>query len=322
MIKIGLVGCGRLGGFHLRLLKEIPDFEVTGVYDIDEASARSIAEPLNVPVFTSFNELLAASEAIDIVTPTRSHYALARQALQHTQHLFVEKPLVPTPEEAKTLVNLAAEARVVGQVGHIERFNPALQAVRASGFALSPLFIECHRLAEWNPRGADVSVVLDLMIHDIDVIRSIVQSPVRKISANGVAVITDSPDVANARIDFHNGCVANLTASRVSLKNMRKMRFFQKNAYVTIDFLDKQAAIFHIENESSAESPTFTFEFADTRKYLRAEVLVIPEINALKQELTEFARAIKTQTEPAVSFWDGYEALLVAQQIIEKLNPY
>lgn len=321
MIKIGLVGCGHLGNIHLRLLKEIPAFELVGVYDVDTNKAQTAAEQYNTQTFESLSALLESVEAVDIVTPTLTHFAIAKQALQNSCHIFVEKPLANTVEEARTLMDLAAEARVTAQVGHIERFNPAFVALQQQGFQLSPMFIECHRLAQWNPRGTDVSVILDLMIHDIDIILNIIRSPVRKVSANAVAVVSDTPDIANARIDFHSGCVANLTASRISLKNMRKMRMFQKNAYVSIDFLDKKTEIYHIQDQAP-EVPAWTFDFDNRKKYLSVEIPTIPELNALKTELMEFANAIQNRTEPKVSIYDGYVALLTAHQIIEKLNTY
>jgi len=321
MIKIGLVGCGHLGTIHLKLLKEIPEFEVVGVYDIDTAKATAAANQYNITAFDSLQALLEIVEAVDIVTPTLTHFAIAKQALQSSCHVFIEKPLANTTEEARILMDLTAEARVVAQVGHIERFNPAFIALKEHGFALNPLFIECHRLAQWNPRGTDVSVILDLMIHDIDIILNIVKSSVRKVSANAVAVVTDTPDIANARIDFHNGCVANLTASRISLKNMRKTRMFQRNAYVSIDFLEKKTEIYHIQDEMP-DTSAWTFEFENRQKYLRVEIPTIPELNALKTELIEFGNAITQRTEPRVSVYDGYIALLTAHQIIEKLTPY
>ncbi|MEK7254929.1 MAG: Gfo/Idh/MocA family oxidoreductase, partial [Bacteroidota bacterium] len=245
MVKVGVLGAGHLGKIHLQCLSQLPaQFKVRGFFDIDPEAARHASEKFNLPVFPNFEALLDAVDAVDIVTPTTTHFDLARQAMLRGKHVFIEKPLTETPEEAQELVELARSQGIVAQVGHVERFNPAMLAV--SHLSLAPMFVEAHRLASFNPRGTDVPVVLDLMIHDIDIVLSLVKSAVKTISASGVAVVSDTPDIANARIEFENGCVANLTASRISLKQMRKVRLFQRDAYISLDFLEKEAQIIRL----------------------------------------------------------------------------
>lgn len=321
MVKIGVIGVGHLGSIHLRLLKEIPDYDVVGIYDADPARAQAIAADFGVPAFESLHALIDASEAVDIVTPTLSHYEIAKAAMKKFRHVFLEKPITHTVEEANSLINLAREANVKAMVGHVERFNPAFLAVK--NMDLKPMFIESHRLAQWNPRGTDVSVVLDLMIHDIDVILSVVKSHVKRVSASGVTVISDSPDIANARIEFDNGCVANLTASRISLKNMRRMRIFQRNSYVSIDFLDKSADLFHINDSTATPDPNktkFEFKSGDRVKYLTHEQPKVEMVNSIKMELEEFARSIRDNTPPPVTLEQATAALHTAYMIAEKIN--
>src|SRR3990172_3977127 len=241
MIKIGLLGVGHLGKIHLKLLKEIPQFQVMGFFDSDKEKSQKVQHEFNVPVFNSADELIAQCDAVDIVTPTITHHAFAIKLLKNSKHVFIEKPIANTLEEAKQIMALADEADVKVQIGHVERFNPAFISVQH--YFDNPMFIETHRLAQFNPRGTDVSVVLDLMIHDIDIVLSVVKANVKKINASGVAVVSDSPDICNARIESDNGCVANLTASRISMKNMRKTRMFQRDAYLSIDFLEKSVSI-------------------------------------------------------------------------------
>lgn len=321
MIKIGLLGVGHLGTIHLRLLREIPDFEVVGIYDPDPEKAAKAAEEFGVEAWDDMLALIDASDAVDIVTPTVTHYECAKAALKRFKHIFIEKPVTATLEEAKKLQQLAREANVKAQVGHVERFNPAFLAIR--DMDVKPMFIEGHRLAQWNPRGTDVSVVLDLMIHDIDVVQSMVKTGVRKISASGVAVISDTPDIANARIEFDNGCVANLTASRISMKNMRKMRIFQRNAYLSVDFFEKKTEIFHINDEDSTPSPDklkFEFKAGDRTKYLTFENPKVEPVNSIKMELEEFAKAIKEDGETPVTLQEASAALETAYLIMEKIN--
>jgi len=321
MLKIGVLGTGHLGKIHLRLLKEIEAFELVGFYDLNKEVSQKVSEEIGVPFFENLDDLIDACDAIDIVTPTLSHYDCAVKALKKSKHVFIEKPITSTVEEAKDLIGLAEEARVQVQVGHVERFNPAFTA--AQPYCDKPMFIECHRLAQFNPRGTDVSVVLDLMIHDIDIILSLVKSNIKKISASGVAVVSDTPDITNTRIEFDNGCVANLTASRISLKNMRKTRVFQRDAYISIDFLEKEAEIVRLSNVVGEPDPlAVIIELGEGKgsKQIYFEKPSVEPNNAIKDELTAFAHAINTNTVPPVSIHDGYYALDVAHKIIDKLK--
>lgn len=323
MIRIGVIGAGHLGKIHLQLIKNNPHFELIGFYDIDRDVSLKVSHDLQVPYFDSLEKLVQQVDAVDIVTPTPSHFDIAQACIKQLKHVFIEKPVTETLEQARYLHKLVQEAGVIAQVGHVERFNPALLAIKDRTY--DPVFLEVHRLAQWNPRGTDVSVVLDLMIHDIDVILSLVKSPVKKVFANGVAVISDTPDIANARIEFHNGTVANLTASRISMKNMRKLRFFQKNAYISVDFLEKKTEIITIhENETSIKNLNMShkFEFKGKTKYLEIEYPIIPAVNSIGLELEEFANSIKEKRTPKVSIEDGYKALSLAYQVLESIGNY
>jgi len=322
-VKIGVLGAGHLGKIHLKLLKEVPQFEIVGFYDSNPEVATKIAEELQLKKFDTADRLITESEAIDIVTPTVSHHQYASRAIKRSKHVFIEKPVASNVKEAKDLLSLAKEANVKVQIGHVERFNPAFLAVSNMGLEFNPMFIEAHRLAQFNPRGTDVSVVLDLMIHDIDIILSIVKAGIKRISASGVSVISKSPDIANARIEFNNGCVANLTASRISMKQMRKIRFFQKDAYISIDLAEKQADVFlrkKAENEN--EEGVFAIETGtpDEKLYVKYAQPVPPEVNSIKMELELFAKCILEETEPRVSLTDGYNAMHVAHQILSKIE--
>lgn len=317
-IRLGLFGAGHLGKIHLKLLKEIPGIELVGFFDTDPEVRESVAASLGVKAFASKADLLDVVEAVDIVTPTPSHFELAAAAIQRGLHVFMEKPATETVEEAQTLLKLL-ETRpgLVAQVGHVERFNPAFLAVKDRG--LKPMFIEGHRLAQYNPRGTDVSVVHDLMIHDLDVILSLVDAPVSAVSASGVAVVSDTPDIANARIEFENGCVANLTASRISMKNMRRLRMFQKNSYLAVDFLKKQAEILHLSDtdDGSAEPGKLkmAFEKGEETRYLIFEQPPVEAVNAIKMELESFSAAIRGEAPVPVSLGDGHRALVLAEWI-------
>jgi predicted dehydrogenase len=323
MIKIGIVGAGHLGKIHIRLLKEIDKYQVIGFYDENPEAAGLVEKEFGIKRFDSMEALIEQVDAIDIVTPTVTHYACASKCIKKSKHVFIEKPVTNTIEEAKALMGLSKEADVKVQVGHVERFNPAF--IAAKEYCSNPMFIETHRLAQFNPRGTDVSVVLDLMIHDIDIILSVVKSNIKRISASGVAVVSDSPDIANARIEFDNGCVANLTASRISMKNMRKSRFFQKDAYISVDFLDKKVEVIrlmNIDNEKDIDPLAVTIDLGNGKgsKQIYFEGPSILPSNAIKMELEAFADAIKNNTTPLVSIDDGYKALDVAYKIIEKMK--
>jgi len=322
MLKIGVLGAGHLGRIHIRLLLELNDqFEFVGFYDPYDANALKASEEFGIKRFSSIEALIEEVDCLDIVTPTVNHYECAALALRNSKHIFIEKPITETVEEAKSLINLAHEAEVNVQVGHVERFNPAFQ--EALPHFNKPMFIETHRLAQFNPRGTDVPVVLDLMIHDLDIILSIVQSPVKRISASGVAVVSDTPDIANARIEFENGCVANLTSSRISMKNMRKSRFFQRDAYISVDFLDKEVEVVKMEDVQGEAGPfDMVLDLGEGKgsKKIMFDKPTVVEVNAIKEELRTFGESIVNKTTPKVSIEDGYNALVVAHQILEKLK--
>ena len=317
MLKAGVLGAGHLGKIHLRLLKQSEKYNLIGFYDADETNGKRVAQEFGYKFFNSIEALIDAVDMVDIVTPTLSHYDCAKQAIAKGKHIFIEKPITNTVEEAEHIRQLLAEHNLRGQVGHVERFNPAFVAVK--DHIKSPMFIETHRLAEFNPRGTDVPVVLDLMIHDIDIILSIVKSKVKHVSASGVAVISDTPDIANARIEFENGCVANLTASRISLKNMRKARFFQKDAYISIDFLTKQCEVVKMKDapETPGDFDMILQNAEGVKKQIYFDNPKIAEINSILEELETFADAINNNTTPVVTLHDGTEALRVASQIID-----
>lgn len=318
MLKIGIFGVGHLGKIHLSQLMTMKDVEVVGFYDPSNANAASVTEQYQIPRYTIAEELVLAADAIDIVAPTTQHFKLCEIALRNGKHIFVEKPMTNTMDEAKTLVKLVEEANIKFQVGHVERFNPAFLALR--GYNLKPMFIEVHRLAEFNPRGTDVSVILDLMIHDIDIVLSIVQSTISRISASGVAVMSDTPDIANVRIEFHNGCVANLTSSRISLKKMRKMRLFQKDAYIGIDFLDKKTEIIKLKTPEDAGLFTLDIETNAGKKTIAIDNPEVKQVNAIRMELELFRDSILYNKPVAVNVIDGLQALDVAHQILQKIG--
>ncbi|MBN1198246.1 MAG: Gfo/Idh/MocA family oxidoreductase [Bacteroidales bacterium] len=322
MLKIGVLGAGHLGKIHIRCLKEIPEYELVGFFDPNEEIAAMVAQEFQVQHFSSFTDLIDAVDVVDIVTPTVSHFECASHSLKRYKHVFIEKPIVTTLEEARQLIDIAGEANVKVQVGHVERFNPAF--IAAEPYLTRPMFIESHRLAQFNPRGTDVPVILDLMIHDIDIVLSVVKANIRKISASGVSVVSDTPDIANARIEFDNGCVANLTASRISLKNMRKTRFFQKDTYIAIDFYSKEVEVVRIEHaEAAGKGPALLTIDLGKEKGVKNIFLGKPEVkplNAIKAELESFQSAIVNNTTPPVTINDGYSALEVAHRIMEKIN--
>jgi len=317
MLKIGVLGAGHLGKIHLRLLNQSEKYELVGFYDPIEENAKNVAKEFGYKAFDTIEDLINAVDVVDIVTPTLSHFDCAKEAIEKGKHIFIEKPITKTVEEADALIQLSEKYNVKGQVGHVERFNPAFTAVKDS--IQKPMFIETHRLAEFNPRGTDVPVVLDLMIHDIDIILSVVKSEVKNISSSGVSVISDTPDIANARIEFENGCVANLTASRISLKNMRKSRFFQKDAYIAVDFFEKATEVVKMKDapEKPGDFDMILQNAEGVKKQIYFENPVVEANNAILDELETFADAINNNTTPIVSLKQGTEALRVAQQIID-----
>ncbi len=317
MLKIGVLGAGHLGKIHLRLLQQSEKYELVGFYDPNQENADKISKEFGYKHFSTIATLIHAVDVIDIVTPTLSHYKCAKVAIKSGKHVFIEKPISNTLAEAEEIIALAKEYNVKGQVGHVERFNPAFIATK--NMIENPMFIETHRLAEFNPRGTDVPVVLDLMIHDIDVVLSVVKSKVKNISASGVSVISDTPDIANARIEFENGCVANLTASRISMKNMRKTRFFQKDAYISVDFLEKKCEV--VKMKDAPEVPGDFDMILQNAEGIKKQIYFSnPEVqqnNAILDELETFADAINTNSTPIVTLEQATEALRVAYQIID-----
>lgn len=322
ILRIGVLGAGHLGKIHINCIKEIDSYELVGFYDPNEIMANQVEKEKQIKRFKTIDDLIAAVDVIDIVTPTISHYDCAISALKAGKHVFIEKPVAATPLEAEKLIAVASEAKVKVQVGHVERFNPAF--VAAKPFIQEPMFIESHRLAQFNPRGTDVPVVLDLMIHDIDAILSVVKSNVKNVSASGVSVVSDTPDIANARLEFENGCVANLTASRISMKNMRKSRFFQRNAYIAVDFLTKEAELVQMKDvdPENLDPMAMVLELGEGKtdkeiQFIKPNIL---NTNAIVEELKSFGIAIRLDQQPIVSLFDGYNALQVAHLILEKMN--
>jgi predicted dehydrogenase len=318
MLKIGVFGVGHLGKFHLNNWKEIPGTELIGFYDPNDDTAKEVADKYQLSRFLDADALIDACDAVDVVAPTNYHFEWCAKAIKKGKHVFVEKPLANTMDEARQLVKLAKESGIKFQVGHVERFNPAFLAIK--DMPLNPMFIEVHRLAQFNPRGTEVSVILDLMIHDIDIVLSIVKSDVKNISASGVGVMTETPDIANVRIEFDNGCVANLTSSRISMKKMRKIRLFQKDSYIGIDFLNKKTEIIKLKEPQDSNVFAFDIETPSGKKTIAMANPIVPEVNAIKKELEEFRDAILNNTKTVVSEMDGLMAMDVAHQILEKIG--
>lgn len=316
-LKAGVLGAGHLGKIHLRLLNESDKYDLIGFYDESQAVRTQISEEYGFKAFDSASDLMDVVEMVDIVTPTTYHHQLAKEAIAKGKHVFIEKPITQTVAQAEELISLAKAHNVLGQVGHVERFNPAFLAVK--DHINNSMFIETHRLAEFNPRGTDVPVVLDLMIHDIDTVLSVVNSPVTNISASGVAIISETPDIANARIEFDNGCVANLTASRISLKNMRKARFFQKDAYISVDYLEKKVEVvkMHDAPENVGDFDMVLENAQGKKKRIYFDNPEIPTVNAILMELECFADAITKKSAVIVPLEQGKNALDIALRISE-----
>jgi len=317
MLNVGVLGAGHLGKVHLKLLQQSEKYNLIGFYDPIQENAQKVAKEFGYKAFDSITKLIEEVDVVDIVTPTLSHFKCAKEAISKGKHIFIEKPITNTVTEAEAIRTLVSQEHVKGQVGHVERFNPAFTAIK--DMIKTPMFIEAHRLAEFNPRGTDVPVVLDLMIHDIDIILSVVDAEVKNIHASGVSVISDTPDIANARIEFENGCVANLTASRISMKNMRKSRFFQKDAYISVDFLEKKSEVVKMKDvpENPDEFAMILQNAEGVKKQIYFENPTIEANNAILDELETFADAISNDTQPIVTLNDGAKALRVAQQIID-----
>ncbi len=316
MLKVGVLGAGHLGKIHLKLLNQSSKYNLIGFYDADKENSEKIAAEFGYTAYEDLDQLISDVDVVDVVTPTLAHFDVAKKVISAKKHLFIEKPITNTYEEAEELIKMASENGVKGQVGHVERFNPAFRSVVDR--IENPMFIEAHRLAEFNPRGTDVPVVLDLMIHDIDAILSVVKSEVKSINASGVSVISDTPDIANARIEFENGCVANLTASRISMKNMRKSRFFQRDAYISVDFLEKKCEVVKMK-DAPAEPDEFAMILQNAegvKKQIYYDNPSVSPNNAILDELETFADAITNDTTPIVTLEQGAKALKIAKEVI------
>ncbi len=318
MLKVGVFGVGHLGKIHLNNWKEIEGVQLVGFFDPAQENSKEVIEKYQLPQFEDAEQLMDACDIVDIVAPTTEHFEISKAAITKGKHVFVEKPLANTMDEARELLKLAREANIKFQVGHVERFNPAFLALKS--YTINPMFIEVHRLAQFNPRGTDVSVILDLMIHDIDIVLHLVNSNVKYISANGVAVMSDTPDIANVRIEFDNGCVANLTSSRISMKKMRKMRLFQKDAYIGIDFLEKKTEVIKLNTPEDKHVFTFDIETNNGKKTIAIANPAVESGNAIKMELEAFVNAINQGTDTPVTILDGFRAMDVAHQILEKIS--
>ncbi|MEK6553438.1 MAG: Gfo/Idh/MocA family oxidoreductase [Bacteroidota bacterium] len=321
-IKVGVIGTGHLGKIHTKLFKEVANCELIGIYDRDLERAKQVAGEFKVKSFDDPDKLLNEIDAVDIVATTSAHYELVKLAFEKNKHVFVEKPITAHIWEAEELIKIADEKKLILQVGHIERFNPAL--ISLEKYHLDPLFVQTDRLAQFNPRGTDVAVVLDLMIHDIDIILSLIKSDVKTVSASGIPVVSDTLDIANARIEFENGAIANVTASRISQKKMRKMRMFQRDAYISLDFITGVSEVFRLLPPDQKPKGLFkTFGeigIGDKKKIVAYEQPKFKEVNALKLELELFVDAIVKGGTPIVSGKDGLKALRVAEMIIAKIE--
>ena len=319
LIKIGVFGAGHLGKIHLKLINESKMYDLIGFYDVNPDISKKIEKEFGYKYFNDSSLLIESSDAIAIITPTQFHYEIAMKCIDENKHIFIEKPIARTVEEAEEIVKFSKEKKIIGQVGHVERYNPAYNSIKNK--IGNPMFIESHRLSEFNPRGTDVSVVLDLMIHDIDIILSLVSSEVKNISSSGVSVISNSPDIANARIEFHNGAVANLTASRISLKNMRKLRFFQKETYISVDLYNKKVEVVKmIDPPNKLDEFALTIENAEgKKKQILFETPKIVNYNAIQVELESFANSINNGKKAIVSLEDATKALKVAYSIISSM---
>ncbi len=322
MLKIGVLGTGHLGQIHIKCIQLIENISLIGLYDIDLEKAKTVAQTYGVKAFEQVESLLDEVDIVDIVTSTPAHFELAKLAIERGKHVFIEKPVTHRLEEAKELIALEKTYGVKVQVGHVERFNPAFLALEE--IELNPKFIEAHRLAMFNPRGTDVSVVLDLMIHDLDILLHLVDAEVKNLSASGVAVVSDTPDIANAHIEFENGCVANITASRMSFKMMRKMRLFQEDAYISVDFLEKKTDVVRLYDEEKKktlkEVDLMELPTKNGKKYIHLAQLSATSVNAIKMEIETFVESINENKPVRVSLADGYKALKLAYQIKEAIN--
>ncbi len=320
-VKIGLLGVGHLGKIHLNCIQQVPDLQLIGIYDLNQETADQVAAEFSVKAFRDPDMLISEVDALDIVTPTPTHHQWACKAIESGKHIFIEKPVTSTLSEAEELVELNKVPNLCIQVGHVERFNPAMMAI--AHIPLHPKFIEVHRLATFNPRGTDVSVILDLMIHDLDIILSMVEGPIKNVYANGVNIVSDYPDIGNARIEWENGCVANVTASRISLKNMRKMRLFQSNAYIGLDFLERKAQVIRMfEQRQQLSDPDQGLELETSKgtRYIDVTLPDVQPVNAIREELAHFATCIKNGSRPEVGLQEAVAALSLAVRIDNQIR--
>ena len=315
-LKIGLIGLGHLGKIHLKCIREIEEIHFQGIYDVDIEIAKELSAQYQIPAYNSYETLLDDIDAIVIVTPTTTHFDLAKKAIEKGKHCFIEKPVTSTLEEANALIALQEKYGVKVQVGHVERFNPAFLA--ASPYIKNPKFIEAHRLSMFKPRGTDVSVVHDLMIHDLDLISFIAKSELKEIRASGVAIVSPTADICNARIEYKNGLVANVTASRISLKTMRKIRIFQEDAYMSLDFQSKESEIFTL-NETYQEN-SFELETYKGNRYISQIAIDTNSVNAILEEIKSFSKSIVTNTETEVNLKDGTRALELVDIILKQIE--
>ena len=318
MIKVGVIGAGHLGKIHLNILNN-SDFELVGFYDTDVFNSEKLSQEKGYSFFKEIHLLIEKIDAAVIVSPTTTHFEIAKECINKGKHIFVEKPLTKDSNEAKVIETMAMEKGIIGQVGFVERYNEAFISCRE--FIKNPKFIESHRLSDFNPRGTDVSVIMDLMIHDIDIILSINKSNVKKIDASGVSIISSTPDIANARIEFEDGCIANLTSSRISLKKMRKTRIFQEDAYISINFLEKEFQVVKIrdKHKAEAESSLIVKNNLGEEKVIFFENPKVQSINSIEAELNDFYKSIKFKSDSKVSLNDGIKALEVAEEIMRQL---
>lgn len=316
LIKIGVFGAGHLGKIHLKLLNESKIFKLIGFFDVNTEHSVKIEKEFGYKYFNDSNFLIESVDAIAIITPTKFHYEIAIKCIEKNKHIFIEKPIAYSVQQAEKIVKFSKEKKIIGQVGHVERFNPAFNSIKK--IIGNPMFIESHRLSEFNPRGTDVSVVLDLMIHDIDIVLSLISSKVKNITSSGVSVISDTPDIANARIEFQNGAVANLTASRISLKNMRKLRFFQRETYISVDLYNRKVEVVKmIDAPKKLDEFALTLENAEgKKKQILFDSPKVSNHNAILLELENFADSIINGKKPIVTLEDGMDALKIAYSII------
>lgn len=315
-VNIGLVGVGHLGKIHLKCIQEIPELILTGIYDKQIELAEKVAYEFNVPLFHSYEDLLKSCEAVDIVTSTTSHFELAKEAIIKNKHCFIEKPVTSTLDEAIQLKELLKEHNVCVQIGHVERFNPSFAAIRS--YIKNPKFIEAHRLSCFNPRGRDVSVIHDIMIHDLDLICLLAKSPLKDVKANGVSLVSPLPDICNARLEFENGLVCNVTASRISMKQMRKLRIFQEDAYISIDMLEKEAQVIRLLDEF--QENTIELETHRGMKYISLVNPEITPVNAISEELKSFCKSIVNEEVPEVNLDEGIQVLTLVQAITKQIE--